>query len=76
MTKFLSKTLLLLGLMAVSACNLSQKSTQESDATATANLSAESEIIPSEIKENLEFLSSNDLKGRATGSEGINKAAK
>jgi hypothetical protein len=75
MTKPLSKTLLLLGLMAASACNLSQKSTQETEASTAANLSAETEISASAVKEKLDYLASNELKGRATGSEGIEKAA-
>ncbi|MCM4160488.1 M20/M25/M40 family metallo-hydrolase [Antarcticibacterium flavum] len=75
MTNFFSKTFLLLALAAVSACNLSQKSTQEKNNTNTASLTASYEITPSAVKEKLDYLASNELQGRATGSEGIEKAA-
>ena len=67
-----------LGLLFVfSACNLTQNSTEEKQIIpptqkielpkATVNTSA--------VKEELEFLTSNDLMGRNTGTEGIEKAA-
>ncbi len=59
-----------------SACNLTQNSTEEKEIISSSKAKiAKATINPSSVKEELDFLTSNDLMGRNTGSEGIEKAA-
>jgi Zn-dependent M28 family amino/carboxypeptidase len=63
-------------LLLFSACNLTQKSTEESKVIIPAKIEMpKASINQASVKSEIEFLASNDLQGRNTGSEGINKAA-
>ncbi|CAM4184806.1 M20/M25/M40 family metallo-hydrolase [Gillisia hiemivivida] len=63
-------------LLLFSACNLTQKSTEESKVIIPAKIETpKASIDQASVKSEIEFLASNDLQGRNTGSEGINKAA-
>ncbi|MDT0645502.1 M28 family peptidase [Zunongwangia sp. F260] len=56
------------------ACNSTQDKNSD-DATAQETEIASFEASEAEIEENLRFLASDELQGRATGTEGIEKAA-
>jgi Zn-dependent M28 family amino/carboxypeptidase len=77
MIKIILKTASLGLLFVFSACNLTQNSTEEKQSIqSTKKIEiAKATINESSVKEELEFLTSNDLMGRNTGSEGIEKAA-
>ncbi len=57
-----------LGILAICLAGLFSCNAQE-------NAKAEIEISPGIMKKNLEYLASDDLMGRKTGTEGISKAA-
>ncbi|WP_183075510.1 M20/M25/M40 family metallo-hydrolase [Gillisia mitskevichiae] len=77
MIKIFIRTASLGLLFLFSACNLTQNSTKEKQIIApTVNAGiTKANISEDVLKEELDFLTSNDLKGRNTGSEGIEKAA-
>ncbi len=66
-----------LGLLLIfSACNLTQNSTEESKVTIPSKIKAPTASInQASVKSSIEFLAANNLRGRNTGSEGIDKAA-
>ena len=67
-----------LGLLFVfSACNLTQNSTEEKQIISPTQKieTPKATLNASAVKEELDFLTSNDLMGRNTGTEGIEKAA-
>ena len=75
MKKNLQKIGLFAALLAFSSCNLTQNSTEEKPVlqeTPTVVLSKTSEAS---VRSRMEYLASNDLRGRETGTEGIEKAA-
>lgn len=67
----------ILGVLAISqACNLAQNATSDKTMLPERELMAlNSPILQASVKKNLEYLSSNELNGRETGTEGIEKAA-
>ena len=71
MIKIILKTASLGLLFVFSACNLTQNSTEEKQSIqSTKKIEiAKATINESSVKEELEFLTSNDLMGRNTGSE-------
>ncbi len=76
MRKNIYKIGLLTGLTFLSSCNLIQNSTEEKTVTkevvtGTTNL----EISEASVKRSMEYLASNELRGRETGTQGIEKAA-
>jgi len=66
-----------LGLLFIfSACNLTQNSTEESKVMIPAKIKAPpASINQASVKSSIEFLAADNLRGRNTGSEGIEKAA-
>ncbi len=66
-----------LGLLFIfSACNLTQNSTEKSKVIIPSKIEAPTASInQASVKSAIEFLASNNLQGRDTGSEGIDKAA-
>ena len=77
MSKIYLKTVPLLLLLGFSACNLSQKSTQDAGVIQESKTAGTSiQISENSLKTNLEYLASNELRGRETGTEGIEKAAR
>jgi hypothetical protein len=63
-------------LTAVSACNLTQKSSEENPEIIEGQLLETTlNFTVSSLKSSMEFLASNELRGRETGTEGIEKAA-
>ena len=63
-------------LLIFSACNTTQNSTKEKEIVATEKVAdLKPQISEKAVKQELEFLTSDALMGRETGSEGIQKAA-
>ncbi len=61
----------------LSSCNTTQKSSEESNPVPTANSSkVAAEVSEASIRNSMEFLTSDELRGRETGTEGIEKAAR
>lgn len=76
MTKSFRTIIFLLAVPAFLSCNLGQKSTGNSKTTEAKQIANPGiEISESSIRENLEYLASNELRGRETGTEGIELAA-
>lgn len=76
MIKPIFKTLSLGLLFVFSACNLTQNSTEESKVIIPEKIEMpKATISEASVKSEMDFLASNDLQGRNTGSEGIEKAA-
>lgn len=76
MRNFVIKTGIIAGLTVLSACNLTQKSQTDQEVN-PQNISQNSSPNVSEtaVRESMEYLASNELRGRETGTEGIEKAA-
>lgn len=79
MTKKFIKTGILSIMVTFSACNVAQNSTEEkviiSEKQTPEITGKASEISEADISRDLEYLASDELRGRETGTEGIEKAA-
>lgn len=83
MRKNLYKIYILTAFMGIVACNSTQNSTDRnvviSEKSTTEKMPASSkakvEVSDAAVKQKLDYLASNELMGRATGTEGIEKAA-
>lgn len=75
MIKISLKTGLLSLMIALSSCNLTQRSVDENDQVQVQSLAQNINISEASVRSNMEYLTSNDLRGRETGTEGIEKAA-
>ncbi|QED38821.1 M20/M25/M40 family metallo-hydrolase [Antarcticibacterium arcticum] len=76
MRKNIYKTGLFTALIAISSCNLTQNSTEEKTVIKEISTSVESaKVSEASVKSSMEYLASNELRGRETGTEGIEKAA-
>ncbi len=76
MRKNIYKTGLLAAVIAITSCNLTQNSTEEKTVikeSSTTGISAK--VSEASVKSSLEYLASNELRGRETGTPGIEKAA-
>lgn len=76
------KTLTILGFLTLFiACDSTKKAITETSTSTSSNIETKSNVntldfvSPEELKGMVSFLASDDLKGRDTGSEGINEAA-
>lgn len=75
MTKFTLSACVLSLIIAFSACNLTQRSIEENDTPEVLSGSKNISISEASVRSNMEYLTSNELRGRETGTEGIEKAA-
>lgn len=76
MRNALYKIGILVVLTVSTSCNLTQKATFEKTIISERNIKAPNPVIlEASVKKNLEYLSSNKLRGRETGEEGIEEAA-
>lgn len=76
MRKFVIKTGIIAGFAVLSACNLTQNSQSDPKVnTESSALQNQIEISETAVRESMEYLASNELRGRETGTEGIEKAA-
>ena len=70
----MKKTLSILIIALLVSCSVKQKATNGKDGK-QGQSSEKIEITAADIQKSMEYLASDELKGRATGSEGIEKAA-
>ncbi|MGB8704109.1 MAG: M20/M25/M40 family metallo-hydrolase [Gillisia sp.] len=76
MRKYVVKIGLLSIILCAAACNSTQNTSAENTTANTPELGvADLEVSVNNLKDNLEYLASDELKGRNTGSPGIEKAA-
>ncbi len=75
MTKITFTSGVLSLVFALSSCNLTQRSVEENEQTETVSLSQIPTISEVSVRNNMEYLTSDELRGRETGTEGIEKAA-
>lgn len=76
MRKLLYNFSLLLVLLGLGSCNSTQNPTDKNVVTSEKpTTTAEVQVSEASVKQKLEYLASNELMGRATGTEGIEKAA-
>ncbi len=76
MTKFTLLAGVFSAIIALSSCNLTQGSIEEKDSSEINSNSRTTEISETSVRSSMEYLTSNELRGRETGTEGIEKAAK
>ena len=76
MTKITFATGLISLIFSLSSCNLTQRSVEENEQTNVLYSRGVSTISESSVTEKMEYLTSDELMGRETGTEGIEKAAK
>ncbi len=62
-------------ILALSSCNLTQRSTGGNETTESPSISQVSIISEASVSANMKYLTSDELLGRETGTEGIEKAA-
>ncbi|MEP6262315.1 MAG: M20/M25/M40 family metallo-hydrolase [Gillisia sp.] len=75
MRKNLQKIGLLAALLAFTSCNLTQNSTEENPVIQETTPIIKLKTTEASVRSSLEYLASNELRGRETGTEGIEKAA-
>jgi len=75
MKKNIQKIGLLAALLAFASCNLTQNSTEENPVLEEAIPKPNSKTNEASVRSSMEYLASTELRGRKTGTEGIEKAA-
>lgn len=75
MKKNIQKIGLFAALLAFASCNLTQNSTEENPVLQETTPITKSKTTEASLRSSMEYLASNELRGRETGTEGIEKAA-